>query len=71
VTNKPNRVRQCSFCGRTPDKVRVLISAPKRAPGGYICDECIAVCNSILEDDRTGIRRDTSDAELTLRSRAE
>ena len=61
--NVANKVRQCSFCGRTPDRVRVLISAPSGAPGGYICNECIAVCNSILEEVRTGIRPDPSEAE--------
>ena len=29
-----------------------LISSPSDYPRAYICDECIAVCNSILEDDR-------------------
>ena len=71
MTDKPNRVRQCSFCSRTPDKVRVLISAPSKAPGGYICDECIAVCNSILEEVRTGVRPDASGAEPVSRSRSE
>ncbi len=31
---------------------RKLISSPNDYPRAYICDECIAVCNSILEDDR-------------------
>ena len=30
-----------------------LISSPSDYPRAYICDECIAVCNSILEDDRS------------------
>jgi ATP-dependent Clp protease ATP-binding subunit ClpX len=30
-----------------------LISSPSDYPRAYICDECIAVCNSILEDDKT------------------
>ena len=29
-----------------------LISSPSDYPRAYICDECIAVCNSILEDDK-------------------
>ena len=29
-----------------------LISSPSEYPRAYICDECISVCNSILEDDR-------------------
>jgi ATP-dependent Clp protease ATP-binding subunit ClpX len=33
--------------------VAKLISSPSDYPRAYICDECVAVCNSILEDDRT------------------
>jgi ATP-dependent protease Clp ATPase subunit len=29
-----------------------LISSPSDYPRAYICDECIAVCNSIIEDDK-------------------
>ena len=29
-----------------------MISSPSDYPRAYICDECVAVCNSILEDDR-------------------
>jgi len=30
----------------------MLISSPSDYPRAYICDECIAVCHAILEDDR-------------------
>ncbi|MBI5084401.1 MAG: ATP-dependent Clp protease ATP-binding subunit ClpX [Acidobacteria bacterium] len=43
---------RCSFCHKTQDVVGKLISSPSDYPRAYICDECIAVCNSILEDDR-------------------
>ncbi|HVT92251.1 MAG TPA: ATP-dependent Clp protease ATP-binding subunit ClpX [Bryobacteraceae bacterium] len=43
---------RCSFCHKTQDAVGKLISSPSDYPRAYICDECIAVCNSILEDDR-------------------
>ena len=36
---------KCSFCGSTQDRVRKIIAGP----GVYICDECIALCNGILE----------------------
>jgi hypothetical protein len=42
----------CSFCQKSQDSVSKLISSPSSAPKAYICDECIAVCASILEDDR-------------------
>jgi ATP-dependent Clp protease ATP-binding subunit ClpX len=43
---------RCSFCHKSQDVVGKLISSPGDYPRAYICDECIAVCNSILEDDR-------------------
>ncbi len=43
---------RCSFCHKSQDVVGKLISSPSDFPRAYICDECIAVCNSILEDDR-------------------
>ncbi len=44
---------RCSFCHKAQDAVAKLISSPSDYPRAYICDECVAVCNSILEDDRT------------------
>ena len=44
---------RCSFCAKSQDVVGKLISSPSDYPRAYICDECVAVCNSILEDDRT------------------
>jgi ATP-dependent Clp protease ATP-binding subunit ClpX len=43
---------RCSFCHKSQDMVGKLISSPSEYPRAFICDECIAVCNSILEDDR-------------------
>lgn len=43
---------RCSFCHKSQDVVGKLISSPSDYPRAYICDECIAVCNSIIEDDR-------------------
>jgi len=43
---------RCSFCHKSQDAVGKLISSPSEFPRAYICDECISVCNSILEDDR-------------------
>jgi ATP-dependent Clp protease ATP-binding subunit ClpX len=44
---------RCSFCHKSQDAVAKLISSPNDYPRAYICDECVAVCNSILEDDRS------------------
>ena len=42
-----NRTLKCSFCGKPQSKVRKLIAGP----GVYICDECIGICSSILEEE--------------------
>ncbi|MGA7685176.1 MAG: ATP-dependent Clp protease ATP-binding subunit ClpX [Terriglobales bacterium] len=49
----PDEMLRCSFCHKSQDAVAKLISSPSDYPRAYICDECVAVCNSILEDDRT------------------
>jgi ATP-dependent Clp protease ATP-binding subunit ClpX len=48
-----DEVLKCSFCHKSQDAVAKLISSPNDYPRAYICDECVAVCNSILEDDRS------------------
>ena len=42
-----NRMIRCSFCGKTQEAVERIIAGP----GVYICNECIGVCNNIIEDD--------------------
>ena len=41
---------RCSFCGRTQDQVRKMISGAGKN-GAYICDECIELCSEILEEE--------------------
>ncbi|MDR0415785.1 MAG: AAA family ATPase, partial [Propionibacteriaceae bacterium] len=41
---------KCSFCGKSQKQVRKLIAGP----GVYICDECIDLCNDIIEEELTG-----------------
>ena len=43
---------RCSFCHKAQEVVGKLISSPSDYPRAYICDECIAVCNSIMGDDK-------------------
>jgi ATP-dependent Clp protease ATP-binding subunit ClpX len=38
---------RCSFCGKTQDQVKKLIAGPDV----YICDECVELCNEILEEE--------------------
>ena len=43
-SDTPKSVR-CSFCGKTQDEVRKIVAGP----GVYICDECVDLCNSIID----------------------
>jgi ATP-dependent Clp protease ATP-binding subunit ClpX len=47
-----DEILRCSFCHKSQDAVAKLISSPSDYPRAYICDECVAVCNSILDDDK-------------------
>lgn len=38
---------RCSFCGKTQEEVKKIIAGPKV----YICDECIELCNDIIEEE--------------------
>src|SRR6202012_5909138 len=49
----PEDTLRCSFCHKSQDAVAKLISSPSDYPRAYICDECVGVCNSILEDDKS------------------
>ena len=40
----------CSFCGKSQRQVKKLIAGP----GVYICDECIDLCNEIIDEELTG-----------------
>ncbi len=42
----------CSFCHKAQKGVSKLIASPSDYPKAYICNECIIVCASILEDGR-------------------
>src|SRR6266496_3687614 len=55
---------RCSFCHKSQDAVAKLISSPSDYPRAYICDECVAVCNSILEDDRTATPQTSTPNQL-------
>ena len=47
---------KCSFCGKSQKQVKKLIAGP----GVYICDECIDLCNEIIEEELA----ETSDVKL-------
>jgi ATP-dependent protease Clp ATPase subunit len=46
-------ILRCSFCRKNQDQVDALISNPSdHLRRVHICDECVEVCNSVLEDHR-------------------
>ena len=45
--NTGNKSIRCSFCGKVQEEVDRMVAGP----GVYICNECVKVCSSILEDD--------------------
>ena len=57
-----NEVLRCSFCNKNQNDVRKLIAGPTV----FICDECVEVCNDIIDDDNRfenrGSADDTADA---------
>jgi ATP-dependent Clp protease ATP-binding subunit ClpX len=59
-----DEVLRCSFCHKSQDAVAKLISSPSDYPRAYICDECVAVCNSILEDDRSEAQPSAAPSQL-------
>ena len=53
---------RCSFCGKTQDQVHKLIAGPS---GTYICDECVAICADIIdEEEMKRIQRGDLDINL-------
>ena len=42
---------KCTFCGKTQQTVKKLIAGP----GVYICNECIDLCNDIIEEETGGL----------------
>ena len=54
---------KCSFCGKSQEQVKRLIAGPNV----YICDECIELCNEILEEELSIYKKEDSD-EWSLES---
>ncbi|WP_087117659.1 ATP-dependent Clp protease ATP-binding subunit ClpX [Corynebacterium urinipleomorphum] len=50
VTQDSSDLLKCSFCGKSQKQVRKLIAGG----GVYICDECIELCNEIIEEELAG-----------------
>lgn len=51
---------KCNFCGKSQKQVRKLIAGP----GVYICDECIGLCNEIIEEELSESTPEQAELEL-------
>ena len=60
--NNDNNVR-CSFCGKSGEQVRKMISGPS---GTYICDECIELCAELIEEELDLEEQELGDEEINL-----
>jgi ATP-dependent protease Clp ATPase subunit len=49
--SQPKHEQRCSFCGKSRDQVRSLVAGPG---GVYICNECVALCAEIFEEQGEG-----------------
>ncbi len=56
-TSKDGRMLYCSFCGKSQQEVGKLIAGPSV----YICDECVGLCEDIIQEDSPeGVKTDSS-----------
>lgn len=62
VTHDSSELLKCSFCGKTQKQVRKLIAGG----GVYICDECIELCNEIIEEELAGAQQQTGGSDERL-----
>ena len=58
---KDQKKLHCSFCGKNQDDVKKLIAGPRV----YICNECVDLCNDIIEEE---VKHEESDEEDILLS---
>lgn len=56
------RIVKCSFCGKSQDQVKRIIAGP----GVYICNECVELCLSVLEEENVMTQRQTVKNESTI-----
>ena len=54
-----NKIR-CSFCGKTSDQVRRMVAGPN----AQICNECILLCQEIINDDFAAVHDSVSGSDI-------
>ncbi len=64
-SGRGRHVERCTFCEKMRHHVDSLIAGP---PGVYICNECIEICNSILQEEQRRGNRTTGDAKERRRN---
>ncbi len=61
----PSGVLTCSFCGKNQHQVIKLVAGP----GVYICDQCVDLCNQIIEEEVGKRPEGVLDAEIEAAAR--
>ena len=64
MANKDSTQFRCSFCGRSQGQVKKLIAG--RTRGTYICDECVALCEEVIREDKYIPREPDGDLGIQL-----
>ncbi len=59
MIRRPEEILRCSFCGKSQNEVKKLIAGPSV----YVCNECIDICNEIINDDE---QAETASVRSTL-----
>lgn len=62
-----NQIARCSFCGKSEAMVHKLIEGP----GVFICDECISLCNDLIERSSRGPKKSAQASDIVLPKPAE
>ena len=60
TNSRTPKLRRCSFCGKTSDQVRRMVAGPN----AQICNECILLCQEIINDDFSAVRDSVSGSEI-------
>ena len=47
MSDEPKKSLRCSFCGKRESEVRRML----QGPGARICDQCVQLCMSLLEEE--------------------
>ena len=57
---KDDKIARCSFCGKKQTEVKKLIYGN----GVYICDECVAICQDMIDEEKQNYKSDSYDINL-------